>query len=69
MSFPLLEDNFVELINCLNKYTKNNFQKQSMEALELIDECAFHLGCKKDIINNFIKMQGMIFYQRDRENL
>ena len=35
-SFPQLEDNFVELVNCLNKYTKNNFLKQSLEALDLI---------------------------------
>lgn len=43
-NFGLIEDNFVELINCLNKYTKNNFIKQALEALELIDECAKHLS-------------------------
>ena len=26
-NFSLIEDNYVELINCLNKYTKNNFLK------------------------------------------
>lgn len=25
LNFQLLEENFVELVNCLNKYTKNNF--------------------------------------------
>lgn len=39
-NFSVLEDNFVELINCLNKYTKNNYTKQSLEALDLIEECA-----------------------------
>ena len=65
----MLEDNFVELINCLNKYTKNNFLKESSEALDLIQECAMHLGTNRDIIANFIKMNGLNFYQRDRENM
>jgi hypothetical protein len=43
-AFPMLEDNFVELVNCLNKYTKNNFSRQASEALDLIQECARHLA-------------------------
>jgi hypothetical protein len=31
--FPLLEENFVELVNCLSKYSKNSFQKYSVEAI------------------------------------
>lgn len=27
LNFGMLEDNFVELVNCLNKYTKNTFLK------------------------------------------
>jgi hypothetical protein len=61
-TFPLLEDNFVELINCLNKYTKNNFLKQSLEALDLIEECSVQLAYKRDIIQNFIKINGLNFY-------
>ena len=44
LNFQLLEDNFVELVNCLNKYTKNNFLRQAVEALDLIEECAGHLA-------------------------
>ena len=51
-SFGVLEDNFVELVNCLNKFTKNNFLKQSSEALDLIDECAGHLAHRKEIVSN-----------------
>ena len=69
LNFGLLEENFVELINCLNKYTKNNYLKQSFEALDLIDECAGHLAQRKDIVNNFVKISGASFYQRDRENM
>ena len=68
-NFTLIEDNFVELINCLNKYTKNIFLKQSSEALDLIDECARHLSQRKDLVNSFIKLNGLAFYQRDRENM
>jgi hypothetical protein len=31
--FQLLEESFVELVNCLNKYSKNVFPKQSIEAI------------------------------------
>ena len=69
MNFGMLEDYFVELINCLNKYTKNNYLKQSSEALDLIDECAKNLSSRKELVNNFIKLNGMTFYQRDRESM
>ena len=49
-NFGLIEENFVELVNCLNKYTKNNYIKQAQEALELIDECAKHLATRKDLV-------------------
>ena len=58
----MLEDNFVELINCLNKYTKNNFTRQSLEALDLIEECAQQLASRKELINAFVKMHGVTFY-------
>jgi hypothetical protein len=61
-TFSVLEDNFVELINCLNKYTKNNYNRQSLESLDLIDECAQHLSQRKELINNFIKLHGIAFY-------
>lgn len=61
-TFSVLEDNFVELINCLNKYTKNNYNRQALESLDLIDECAHHLSSRKELINNFIKLNGIAFY-------
>jgi regulator of sigma D len=61
-NFSVLEDNFVELVNCLNKYTKNNFTKQSLESLDLIDNCAQHLHKRKELVNNFIKLHGIAFY-------
>lgn len=62
MNFGMLEDYFVELINCLNKYTKNNYLKQSSEALDLIDECAKNLSSRKELVNNFIKLNGITFF-------
>lgn len=58
----------MELVNCLNKYTRNTFLKQSSEALDLLDECAKHLSKRKDLINTYIKLNGVQLYQRDREN-
>jgi len=46
----MLEDNFVELVNCLNKYSKNTFLKQSSEALDLLEDCAFQLYNRKEIL-------------------
>jgi hypothetical protein len=69
LNFNLLEDNFVELVNCLNKYTKNNFLRQAIEALDLIEECAGHLAQRREIVTGFIKSSGMAFYQRDRESM
>lgn len=60
--FDYLEDIFVELVNCLNKYSKNNFLAQSLEAIELLQVCAKQLSEKKEIIQSFIKMHGMSFY-------
>lgn len=68
-NFGLIEENFVELINCLNKYTKNNFIKQAQEALDLIDECAKQLSKRKDLVQNFVKLQGAMFFQKDRDNM
>lgn len=59
----------MELVNCLNKYTKNNYLRQSLEALELLQECAKNLHIRKEIIQNFVKMNGINFYQRDRESM
>jgi len=43
--FELLAPNFVELINCLNKYSNNSlFPKQATEAQELYLLCAEKLG-------------------------
>jgi hypothetical protein len=61
-NFSLLEDNFVELINCLNKYTKNNFTRQAVEAVDLLEECANHLASRREIVNGFIKSSGLSFY-------
>ena len=39
--FGLLENNFVELVNCLNKYSMNSmFPQQSQEAQRLLLACA-----------------------------
>ena len=67
--FQSLEDNFVELVNCLNKYTKNNFLKQSVEALDLLQDCARQLFERKEIVQNCVKLNGINFYQRDKESL
>lgn len=61
-SITYLEENFVELVNCLNKYSKNNFLRQSLEALDLLQDCAKHLNERKEIIQSFIKMHGLSFY-------
>jgi hypothetical protein len=34
-----------------------------------LEECASHLYHRKEIMHNFIKMNGITFYQRDRENM
>ena len=60
--FNHLEENFVELVNCLNKFSKNIFLPQSKEAIGLLEVCASHLANKKEIIQNFCKMSGLNFY-------
>ena len=40
-NFNLLEQNFVELVNCFNKYSMNSqFAQQSQEAQKLLLVCA-----------------------------
>jgi len=59
----------VELVNCLNKFSKNEFLAQSLESLDLLEECSMHLSKSKDIIPNIMKAQGNHFYQKDLENM
>jgi hypothetical protein len=35
----------------------------------LIEECARQLSLRKDLVTSFIKINGMSFYQRDKENM
>ncbi len=66
----LLENNFVELVNCLNKYSMNSmFPSQSSEAQRLLLTCAEHLKGNEQLINFFVTKQGDYFYQRDLENM
>ena len=68
--FSLLENNFVELVNCFNKYSMNNmFPTQSCEAQRLLLVCAQHLKGNDSMIANFVQKQGNYFYQRDLENM
>lgn len=53
----------------MNKYTKNNFLKQSVEALDLLEECAKNLFERKEIVQNCVKLSGINFYQRDKESM
>ena len=52
--FDLLERGFVELVNCLNKYSLNTlFPKQAMEAQELLLVCAEKLQ-NANLIDHFV---------------
>ena len=57
--FELLETNFVELVNCLNKYSMNTaFKKQSQEAQQLLEVCAQRLKDQPSLLNHFINKLG-----------
>lgn len=68
--FGLLEQNFVELVNCLNKYSMNSmFAVQSQEAQQLLLLCAKQLKGNGHLIDFFLTKQGSYFHQRDLENM
>ena len=57
--FAQLEDNIETVIHCLFKYAQNSFTKYSMEALDLIEECAKNIHDKKDMVQNLVKISGL----------
>lgn len=65
--FHLLEDNIETVLHCLFKYAQNSFTKYSMEALDLIEDCAKNIHSRKDMVNNLVKMSGAQIYERDRD--
>ena len=68
--FSLLDENFVELVNCLNKYSMNSlFSQQSTEAQELLLFCAQKLSGNEELVNTFIKQHGQYFVVRDMESM
>lgn len=61
--FGLLEQNFVELVNCLNKYSMNSmFAEQSQEAQKLLLLCAKQLKGNDHLIDFFLTKQGNYFH-------
>jgi hypothetical protein len=56
--FNLLEENFVELVNCLSKFARNGSTEQTAKVLVLLQGCAKYLRDKPEIINNLITAQG-----------
>ena len=54
--FDLLASNFVELVNCLNKYSMNaEFPDQSKEAQKLLLTCAKNLKGNDQLIDTFVR--------------
>jgi len=47
--FQHLEENFVELVNCLAKFSKNIFLTQALESLHLLEQAANDLSSRKDL--------------------
>ena len=69
LHFHLLEDNIETVLHCLFKYAQNSFTKYSLEALDLIEECASNIQGRKELVSNMIKMSGAVIYERDRDML
>mmetsp|Transcript_22235 Transcript_22235/g.16667 ORF Transcript_22235/g.16667 Transcript_22235/m.16667 type:complete len:270 (+) Transcript_22235:469-1278(+) len=66
--FQFFEEHLVELVNCLNKFAKNEFLPQALASLDLQERCALHLAQNREIVLNVVKTQGLHFYQRDMDS-
>jgi hypothetical protein len=51
--FELLEENFIELVNCLAKFSKNGSASQTSKVLNLISKCADKLRTQTSIFEYF----------------
>ena len=61
--FPLIEENFAEIVNCLLKFTKNNFTSFSLKAIDLLSICAKHLGESDSLIETMCKSHAPRFLE------
>ena len=67
--FPLLEESFVELVNCLSKFSRNGSGAWPAKALGLLRVCARQLRERPAVVDSYVSSQGQALHQRDLETM
>lgn len=65
--FSILSDNFIELVNCIAKFSLS--PAHTSQAQELLMICARKLSEDAEIINSHIQNHGHMLYMKDMENM
>lgn len=63
--FALLEECFIELVNCLSEFSRNGAGQQSSKALGLLRVCARQLRSSQSIVDNYVQSHGQSLHQQD----
>ena len=66
--FGLVEESFIELVNCLSKFARNGSAEQTAKVLQLLQICANRLRDQPTILEDFIQTQGSVLHARELES-
>lgn len=66
--FGLVEESFIELVNCLSKFARNGSAEQTAKVLQLLQICANRLRDQPTILEDFVQTQGSALHARELES-
>lgn len=66
--FGLVEESFIELVNCLSKFARNGSSDQTAKVLQLLQICANRLRDQPTIFEDFVQTQGSSLHARELES-
>lgn len=64
----LLEEVFIELVNCLGKFSQSGDPQQTAKAIDLLILCAKRLREKDEIVESYTTAQGQVIHTKFLES-
>ena len=65
--FPILEENFLDLVDCLGKFSMSSSPQIQQKAINLIVFCGNQIQQQPDMLSNFEYSNGREFHIKDIE--